>query len=120
MNKIIPLAFLCLIIIGGIVFFSQKNNSSSLQKTNQPNQTQSTKSYSLADVSTHKDNSSCWTVINGNVYDLTSWINNHPGGPENILAICGTDGSSAFNAQHGGQSRPENQLSEFLIGSVKN
>src|SRR5690242_3032626 len=58
------------------------------------------KTYTLAEVATHKNNSSCWTAINGKVYDLTSWINRHPGGPERILNICGTDATDAFNIQH--------------------
>lgn len=76
------------------------------------------KTYTLAQVAQHKDASSCWAAINGGVYDLTNWINQHPGGPEHILAICGTDGSSAFNAQHGGQARPEQELATFKIGTL--
>lgn len=74
--------------------------------------------YTLAQVAEHKDASSCWTTINDGVYDLTSWINQHPGGPEAILSICGIDGSSAFNAQHGGQRRPEQELASFKIGTL--
>src|SRR4051812_33182532 len=55
--------------------------------------------YTLADVSKHKDASSCWTAINGGVYDVTSWIDQHPGGRDAILSLCGKDGSSAFNGQ---------------------
>ena len=75
-------------------------------------------SFTLADVATHGNASSCWSAINGKVYNLTSWINQHPGGPERILSICGTDGSSAFNAQHGGQSNPANELANFYIGTL--
>jgi len=75
-------------------------------------------SYTLAQVAQHGDASSCWAAINGNVYDLTNWINQHPGGPERILSICGTDGSAAFNAQHGGQGRPAQELAQFYIGPL--
>ena len=77
-----------------------------------------TPSYTLADVSKHSNATSCWSAINGNVYDLTSWINQHPGGPEAILSICGVDGSAAFNDQHGGQRRPANELAGFMIGTL--
>ena len=76
-------------------------------------------SYSLADVATHKDGTSCWTTINGGVYDVTSWINQHPGGQEAILSLCGKDGSSTFTDQHGGQMRPEQELAGFKIGVLK-
>ena len=74
--------------------------------------------YTMADVATHADASSCWAAINGSVYDLTAWINQHPGGPQRILALCGTDATSAFTAQHGGQARPEKELATFEIGTV--
>src|ERR1700749_592681 len=41
--------------------------------------------YTLATIATHNNASSCWAALNGKVYDLTSWINQHPGGPEHIL-----------------------------------
>ncbi len=74
------------------------------------------KTYTLAQVSQHKDGSSCWTTINGGVYDVTTWINQHPGGSEAILSLCGKDGSAAFNGQHGGQARPAAELASFKIG----
>jgi cytochrome b involved in lipid metabolism len=75
-------------------------------------------SFTLADVAAHGNASSCWSAINGKVYNLTSWISQHPGGPEHILSICGTDGSSAFNAQHGTQARPASELAGFYIGTL--
>lgn len=74
--------------------------------------------YTFADVQANDSASSCWSVINGNVYDLTGWINSHPGGSSRILNLCGTDGSSSFNAMHGGQSNPESRLQSFLLGPL--
>ena len=73
-------------------------------------------SYTLASIASHNSASSCWAAINGKVYNLTSWINQHPGGPERILSICGTDGSAAFNGQHAGQRQPASELTNFYIG----
>ena len=72
----------------------------------------------MAKVAEHNNASSCWAAINGNVYDLTKWINKHPGGPERILSICGTDASAAFNGQHGSAPRPANELKNFLLGPL--
>lgn len=94
--------------------------SASIESIN-PNASGSTsnsKTYTLAEVAQHKDATSCWTTINGGVYDLTQWINQHPGGPEAILSICGIDGSSAFNEQHAGQARPEQELASLKIGTL--
>jgi cytochrome b involved in lipid metabolism len=70
----------------------------------------------MTDVAKHNSASSCWTVVNGSVYDVTSWINRHPGGAGAILSMCGTDASNAFDDQHGGQRRPEQELASFFIG----
>lgn len=110
---LLSVCVIVLIAITGYTFaFAHKTPSSSTS-------TQSVKKgYALSDVATHKDASSCWSAINGKVYDLTSWINQHPGGPDNILRICGIDGSAAFNNQHGGQRRPEEELTNFYIGEL--
>jgi hypothetical protein len=55
----------------------------------------------------------------GVVYDLTAWINRHPGGDKNILSLCGLDGTAAYNSVHAGQSKPANVLAGFEIGLLK-
>lgn len=75
-------------------------------------------SYTMAQVATHADASSCWAAIDGNVYDLTNWISRHPGGQRAILGLCGTDGTSAFDRQHGGQARPAQELKQYLLGPL--
>ncbi len=75
------------------------------------------KTYTMADVSAHATAASCWSIINGNVYDLTSWIGKHPGGEKAITQLCGKDGSAEFNGQHGGAMRQANTLAGFKIGA---
>ncbi len=72
----------------------------------------------MAQVKGHSTASDCWTTIAGKVYDLTSWEGLHPGGAQVIIGLCGTDGTSAFDAQHGGQSQPEQELASFKIGTL--
>jgi len=74
--------------------------------------------YTLAEVATHNSQSSCWAVVSGQVYDLTNWISKHPGGPQKILNICGTDATATFEGQHGGQEKPEATLATFLLGPL--
>lgn len=76
-------------------------------------------SYTLQQVAQHADVASCWTAINGQVYDLTSWIDKHPGGPDQILQLCGTDGSAAFNLKHAGDDRPSSELTAFRLGPLQ-
>ncbi len=76
-------------------------------------------SYTMQQVATNNKASSCWTVIDGWVYDLTSWIERHPGGVGPITSLCGIDGTAAFHAQHLGQSNPAQRLASFRIGPIK-
>jgi cytochrome b involved in lipid metabolism len=73
---------------------------------------------SNAEIRTHNSKSDCWSIVNGNVYNLTSYVSRHPGGQSVIANICGKDGSSAFTNQHNNQGRPNNVLSGFLLGAV--
>lgn len=84
------------------------------QSTSSPASQAST--YTMAQVEAANSATKCWTSINGNVYDLTSFINKHPGGASKILSLCGTDGTSAFTDQHGGEKRPANELAGLKIG----
>jgi cytochrome b involved in lipid metabolism len=72
----------------------------------------------MADVQKHSSGSSCWTAVNGGVYDLTSFTSKHPGGSNAILSLCGIDGTPAFVDQHGNQRRPNNELAGLKIGDL--
>jgi cytochrome b involved in lipid metabolism len=61
---------------------------------------------------------SCWAIIGDNVYDLTDWIDSHPGGASRIVGLCGTDGTSQFQGQHGGSSSAQGTLERYLLGAV--
>lgn len=74
--------------------------------------------YTTEEVSTHDSTESCWTVIDGQVYDLTEWIGRHPGGQRAIESLCGVDGTAAFQSNHDGDQRAGDQLSEYQIGTL--
>lgn len=77
-----------------------------------------TTTFTMEEVAKHAGRESCYAAVRGSVYDLTSWIDRHPGGAERILSLCGKDGTAAFEGQHGGQARPEKELAGFKIGVV--
>lgn len=121
MKKILIASSLILLLAAGC----NKNNQAAQNTTNtNTNQTTNTttsngKTFAMSEVQTANSASKCWSVISGKVYDLTTWINQHPGGPEAILSLCGKDGTSAFDNQHGNQRRPADELSGFYIGDLK-
>jgi cytochrome b involved in lipid metabolism len=61
---------------------------------------------------------SCWSVVNGTVYDLTAWIEKHPGGSGRIIGMCGRDATTDYNRQHEGAGRPANALAEYRLGEL--
>jgi hypothetical protein len=74
--------------------------------------------YTMAKVKENNSAASCWSVINGNVYNLTQWINSHPGGPSVIRGLCGVDGTSSFNGKHRGDGEPASILTGYLLGPL--
>ena len=72
--------------------------------------------YTMANVRANNSKGSCWSVINGYVYDLTKWISSHPGGEGAIISLCGKDGTNEFVAQHKGQGKAEARLSGYVLG----
>jgi hypothetical protein len=83
-----------------------------------PTPTPTVVGYTMAQVRANNTARSCWTAIDGVVYDLTRWISNHPGGSGAILFLCGTDGTNAFNAQHQNQARPAIRLDTYRLGPL--
>ncbi len=64
----------------------------------------------LAEHSTEED---CWVAIHGQVYDLTSFAEEHPAGAESIFKLCGLDGTEAFQSVHN-----KNMMDDFKEDKV--
>ena len=71
-----------------------------------------------AQVEMRNSKNACWSIIDEKVYDLTRWIDSHPGGPSYIQFICGKDGTNSFKAQHSGRPNPTARLADFLLGPL--
>ena len=83
-----------------------------------PTPTSTKASYTMEDVKKKSTSAACWTVIDGNIYDLTKWIPVHRGGPQAITFLCGKDGTSSFKAQHEGASTPMSALANYFVGAL--
>ncbi|MGD9755171.1 MAG: cytochrome b5 domain-containing protein, partial [Acidimicrobiia bacterium] len=74
---------------------------------------------SMDEVRRHATPEDCWTVVDGTVYDMTSFIERHPAGASDIVEyLCGKDGTADFRGEHGGQGEPEKWLATLEIGSL--
>jgi hypothetical protein len=58
------------------------------------------KHVSLQEVQSHATVDDCWTVIDGRVYDLSKYAEDHPGGIGAIRDSCGVDSTNRFLLAH--------------------
>ena len=75
------------------------------------------KEYTLADIAQHNRQKDIWIVVKGKVYDVTPYVEEHPGG----LAILRNAGGDATEGFHGPQHPPRvfDIIDDFLIGKLR-
>lgn len=76
------------------------------------------KMYSLAEVKQHTTEKSCWLIIHGNVYDVTNFLEEHPGGYDIILTVTGRDATQDFE-EIGHSPQANGYLKKYLIGKFE-
>lgn len=74
---------------------------------------------SFTEVQKHNTVNDCWTVVDQNVYDVTTFVQRHPAGPGDIIGMCGTNASDDFLGQHKGQAEPEKWLETLKVGKLQ-
>ncbi|KAF2456080.1 FMN-dependent dehydrogenase-domain-containing protein [Lineolata rhizophorae] len=52
------------------------------------------------EVGQHNSRDSCWVIIRGNAYDVTNFLDKHPGGPRSILRWAGKDATEEYEPIH--------------------
>lgn len=53
--------------------------------------------YSIDEIQKHNTTLDLWIVYNGLVYNVSSYIDEHPGGEEVLQDVAGTDATELFN-----------------------
>ncbi|KAI9468734.1 hypothetical protein LPJ78_005215 [Coemansia sp. RSA 989] len=71
----------------------------------------------LDEVAKHNKRDDCWTVICGRVYNVTRYLDFHPGGRGQLMRVAGKDGTKLFFETHAWVNF-ENMLKECLVGFV--
>ncbi|KAM0923610.1 hypothetical protein ACQ4PT_005408 [Festuca glaucescens] len=75
------------------------------------------KLYSFQEVGRHADRKDCWLVIDGKVYDVTPFMDEHPGGEDVLLACTGKDATADFENTGHSESAKE-MMPQYCIGEV--
>ena len=76
--------------------------------------------FSAEDVAAHNSASSCWISHGGKVYDVTKFLNDHPGGDDLILEHAGKDVAEIMKDanEHEHSDSAYDMLEEYLIGRL--
>lgn len=72
---------------------------------------------SAAAVAAHHTPGDCWVIMEGNVYDVTTYLSSHPGGAAAIINYCGADLTTAFN-QQGHSASARALFGQFFVGQL--
>ena len=72
---------------------------------------------SLADVARHSTPACCWVAIDGRVYDVTAFVEKHPGGKAVLLGVGGRDASKQVCAAVQA-ARPRQCVSAMAVQNV--
>ncbi len=86
-----------------------------------PTSTTTRPATSFAELTAHDSIDDCWLAIGGNAYDVTGYIQEHPGGSRTIIPWCGLEATVAFLTEDGrGEHSEEAEalLREYLIGPL--
>lgn len=72
---------------------------------------QETRAFSPEQVARHADATSCWTISEGTVYDLTPWLAGHPADQPVLTPHCGKDAGDALGTRRDG-------LAPYRLGTI--
>eukprot|EP00455_Lapot_gusevi_P015726 TRINITY_DN17_c0_g1_i2.p1 TRINITY_DN17_c0_g1~~TRINITY_DN17_c0_g1_i2.p1 ORF type:complete len:156 (+),score=53.64 TRINITY_DN17_c0_g1_i2:72-470(+) len=66
----------------------------------------------------HTSRNDCWFVINGKVYDVTKYLDDHPGGPDVLVGQAGQDATEEFlHIGHGPKAKKK--MEQYVIGTLE-
>ncbi|CAM9622483.1 unnamed protein product [Heterosigma akashiwo] len=73
--------------------------------------------FSWQDVAKHNTEQDCWMIIEGKVYNITEWLERHPGGKQILLVSAGRDCTDGFISYHPfALTKARQALAKYEIG----
>lgn len=127
MKKFVSIALFIFLAVGsGVVIVGSiyRNQNNAASKSNPSVQTDlAGVILSKTELGKHNSAQSCWLLISGKVYDVTTFLPDHPGEAKTILPTCGTDATQAFNTMGKPNGRPHSSqanamLADYYIGDL--
>jgi fatty acid desaturase/predicted heme/steroid binding protein len=97
----------------GLTYRGKKSSSSQ-----QAQEEDELPSFTWQEVAEHCTAESLWVAIHGKVYDITSFLDKHPGGYDALLIAAGRDATAAFDSYHPFTSKPQQMIGKYEIGRL--
>ncbi|RHY32927.1 hypothetical protein DYB32_002098 [Aphanomyces invadans] len=76
------------------------------------------KSFTWQEVAKHNHAGSAWMIVRNKVYDVTSWVDKHPGGAEMVILHSGREATDTFDSYHPFSDKAEKVLAKYEIGTL--
>lgn len=92
------------LLTAGLVFYQNNKTSQNSTPTNIVQDTidqinSNSIVLNMTEIAKHNTQSDCWLLINGKVYNITSYFGSHPGGSRTMSETCGKDATDAYYTQ---------------------
>lgn len=91
-------------------------NTTSVGETCEPTE-DGVKYYTLEDIRVHNMSNDTWLIIHDKVYDITTFLEEHPGGEEVLLEQAGADATESFE-DVGHSTDAREMLEQYYIGEL--
>ncbi|XVF49106.1 hypothetical protein PTKIN_Ptkin03bG0241900 [Pterospermum kingtungense] len=105
------------VVLGAFILIPRVGKSAHTNKASKASNSKASKSYSKTEIALHNRRTDCWIIIKDKVYDVTSYVEEHPGG-DAILVHAGDDSTEGFyGPQHA--TRVFDMIDDFYIGDLQ-
>ncbi|KAJ0986228.1 hypothetical protein J5N97_004584 [Dioscorea zingiberensis] len=115
--EMVVLISVILLVVASLLLFPRSHNKGKGKSSLSYVAHKTLKFHTKEEVSLHNTRNDCWIIVNDKVYDVTPYVEEHPGG-DAILKHAGGDSTKGFyGPQHA--SRVFDMVDEFYIGDLK-
>jgi len=91
------------------------------ERTNSVNGVGGTITLTQAEITRHNQDGDCWIIVDDNVYNVSRYLQVHPGLATTIWPYCGRDGTVGYDTKDAGRPHTrtaDSLLTQYLLGPV--
>ena len=103
-------------LMGWIRFQSNAKNLNNIQPSGSNNDPH-LNMITMTELSKHDQPDDCWIAIRGKVFNITAYLDYHPGGQDELMKAAGKNATNMFDDVHGWVNY-ENLLEKCFIGRL--